>query len=344
MTGPLPRPRIASIDLVRGVAVLSMLAAHFGPDGGIWALSERLTAPLFATLVGVGVLLTWQRRASTGWFFADELYRAAILIALGTVLQQLYWQIDVVLQTLGVLSIVMALLTWLLRGRTVPTVALAVGLAVTSPTVMDHARAWLATGGSGLPLVNRVVELLFAGQAYRVMTFCVFALAGQALLPWVTDPRRRPRALFVGASMLALGTAVGFVVGKYVLGGAESYSGTIGEIVTAVPMTLAVWTGCAWLVAMVPDRPWLTPLLATGRSSLTAYTVQILLARVLVDRVLHGARQATWWMLLTQVLVALLGSMLWQRCLGFGPLEWVMRLPNRWRAGRMPQRARPSPG
>lgn len=50
-----PDTRLTWPDLARGVAVVSMLVAHTAPVGGILNLSEFLTAPLFAMIVGVSV-------------------------------------------------------------------------------------------------------------------------------------------------------------------------------------------------------------------------------------------------------------------------------------------------
>lgn len=304
-----------------------MVVAHFGPDGGLWALSERVTAPLFALLVGVGVLLTWQRRTSNRGFLVAEAYRSLVLVLLGVGLQRCYDQIDVVLPTLGALSLVLAILTMVLQGRPAMTLAAATVAGLTAWPLEQAARQWLGTGG-GDSAASGVVNVLAAGQNYRVATFLIFALVGQAALPWVTNPSRPPRQLMGTSAALAVLAGVGFLVGKRVLGGAEAYSGSYGEIITAVPLVLATWVGCTWLAAVAP-RPWLTPLLDTGRTTLTAYAVQVLLARGLVDTIVPGGRDDHWWMVVTQLVVAIGGSVWWQHRLGTGPLEWVLRLPTR---------------
>ncbi|WP_447646028.1 hypothetical protein [Nocardioides zeae] len=56
-TGAGPRVRDLGIDAARGLALVSMFVAHFAPTagpGGVLDLSEYLTAPLFAFLIGWG--------------------------------------------------------------------------------------------------------------------------------------------------------------------------------------------------------------------------------------------------------------------------------------------------
>ncbi|MFV0462172.1 MAG: DUF418 domain-containing protein [Nostocoides sp.] len=318
------RPRIASLDLARGLAVVSMILAHFGPVGGVWNIVERLTAPLFAMLVGVGVLLTWRRRRSTADFLVQETYRGLVLIVLGVILQTLYDQIDVVLQTLGVLSILMALLTVVLRGRVWWSAAAAAVVTLASPEVMNGARQWAMSAhlsGAGRELWG----WLATGGQYRAVTFAAFALAGQALVAWVSADHRSTTLLgaTLGAGTL---TVLGFLTGNRFLTAPDAYSGTLGELVTALPLTWTAWLGCAWLAQILPRR-WLQPLLDTGRTALTAYAVQILLARLLVDLMFGGGSDDHLSMMMIQLLVAIGGSMLWQRWLGFGPLEWLLRLP-----------------
>lgn len=98
------------LDLARGLAVVSMLVAHTAPAGGIFNVTEYLTAPLFAALIGASLHHALERwRGSTGRFLASAALRGLLLFLAGVALQPVYLQIVVVLQWLGALSVVLAL-------------------------------------------------------------------------------------------------------------------------------------------------------------------------------------------------------------------------------------------
>lgn len=104
--GTQPPGREDWLDLARGLAVVSMIVAHTSPWGGLWNVSEFLTAPLFAFLVGASLVLAWSRSDRRyGFFVVANVLRGLVLVALGEALQALYFPIIVVLQTLGVLTI-----------------------------------------------------------------------------------------------------------------------------------------------------------------------------------------------------------------------------------------------
>ena len=134
--------RLDGLDAARGLAVLSMLVAHLCPAGGVFTISEYLTAPLFAVIIGIsmGVRLA-ERRPPAGTFLLDNLQRGLVLVVLGVLLQAIYAQIDVVLPYLGVLVIVLAPLALLLHRLPVLTLGIAGALAVVGPARRRGARA-----------------------------------------------------------------------------------------------------------------------------------------------------------------------------------------------------------
>ena len=143
--------RLDGLDAARGLAVVSMLVAHLSPVGGVLDVSEYLTAPLFAVIIGIsmGVRLTERRPAPT-WFLLDNAQRGLVLIVLGVLLQAIYAQIDVVLPYLGVLIIVLAPLALLLHRVPVLTVGLAGALAVVGPIVVERVREAYPVDGRDL--------------------------------------------------------------------------------------------------------------------------------------------------------------------------------------------------
>ncbi len=152
-----PGARLLWLDLARGLAVVSMVIAHTAPWGGVFVGTEYLTAPWFAMLVGISLLLAWdktgggtgaksgarsgeQTPSRTGAFIAANVARGLLLLLAGELLQRAYWQIDVVLQTLGLLTIVLAPLVVLVGRRRWVWAAISAAMVAASPLLMDAAR------------------------------------------------------------------------------------------------------------------------------------------------------------------------------------------------------------
>ena len=91
---------------------------------------------------------------------------------------------------------------------------------------------------------------------------------------------------------------------------------------------------CALLVRLPWARIVLTPVRAAGAMTLTLYTIHVLWAwRLRVDYM--NDHDGAWsdgsvrdWLL--QVVVLCLAATLWQRFIGKGPLEWLMRRVSVW--------------
>ena len=152
--------RLDGLDAARGLAVVSMLIAHLSPVGGPANITEYLTAPLFAVVIGVAMGLVLEDRRPPGrTFLRDNALRGILLVLLGVLLQALYDQIVVVLPYLGLLIIVLAPVALLLHRVPIVTLGVAAGLAVLSPLVMERARerrlrhpdapAWSSTSSTG---------------------------------------------------------------------------------------------------------------------------------------------------------------------------------------------------
>ncbi|MDV3222310.1 DUF418 domain-containing protein [Intrasporangium sp.] len=328
------------LDVTRGLAVVSMIVAHTSPWGGLWNVSEYLTAPLFAFLVGVSLHLAWVRSAQRYWLFvAAGLLRGLVLVVLGELLQTVYWSIIVVLQTLGVLTIVLAPVVPLLVRRRWTAYAVSATFALLSPVVMGAARDWLRSAAS-TPETVWLVDVLAAGDAYRVTTFVALGAAGIAVTPWLLGrPTPRPRGAV--PSVVLLGCSAGaYLIGRATPIGADAYSGTTPEIVGAVLLCAAVTSGARWLVeALGAERAqrWLGPVAATGRMALTAYTLQILALAAIVR--LWSLRSDDNWATMTGVTVLCVAvSWAWLRALPQGPVEALLRLPGQALATSWPTR------
>lgn len=334
--------RLFWLDLARGLAVVSMIVAHTSPWGGLWNVSEFLTAPLFAFLVGVSLHLAWARSPRRyAVFVVANLLRGLLLVVLGLLLQKVYWNIIVVLQTLGVLTIVLAPLVPLLVRRPWTAYAVSLALALSSPVAMAAARSWRWSAPRE-PWLLWLVDVLAAGEAYRVTTFLALGAAGIAITPLLL---RRPIPGMVGTlpslGLLAL-SAASYLVGESSTLGAEPYSGTTPEIVGAVLLCASVTSACWWLVgALGAERAgrWLGPLAATGRMALTAYTVQILALAAIV-RLLALRNDDHWATMAGIAALCVATSWAWLKVVPIGPLEAVLRLPARALAARWPGPAR----
>jgi len=333
--------RLMWLDLARGLAVVSMVIAHTSPWGGVLNGTEYLTAPWFALLIGISLLLAWEKAdGRAGVFIVSNVYRGLVLVLVGEWLQRVYWQIDIVLQTLGLLTIVLAPLVVLVGRRPWVWAAIAAVMVVVSPLLMGIAREWLASGGYGMGWLGRAVDLGFAGPHYRVTTFLAIAAAGIAATPALLAGRAIGRRGFVVAAGLLGGAAVAYVGGKLSPIGADAYSGTSAEIVGAILLSLSATWFCAWLVGALGEarvRAWVGAVVDTGRMAFTAYTVQVLALAVIVRLFLGGGRDDHWAVMLGVIALCVGVSWAWLRVFRVGPLEWVLRLPGRVLAGRAPE-------
>lgn len=320
--------RLDGLDAARGLAVVSMLIAHLSPIGGVLGVSELLTAPLFAVIIGtsMGLQLGGERRPTAGTFVRDNLQRGLVLVLLGVLLQELYGQIDVVLPYLGLLVIVLAPLALLLHRMPVLTLGIAAAGAVVSPLVVDRARAAVVENAAAWPQWwGDLVQWLATGPSYRVVSFLPMALGGLALASVVRRASRPPEGWVVAGVLLATGSGA-YLLGMTTPDGADPYSGTTAEVVGAT--LLATGTVIASFLVVDLARRFglergLEPLLSTGRLALTAYTVQILWLALLAT-LRGGARDDEWWILATTTAVVVGACWLLERVMGTGPLEWLM--------------------
>lgn len=345
--------RLDGLDAARGLAVLSMLVAHLSPAGGVLDLSEYLTAPLFAVVIGAAMGLALGRpRPARGRFVVDNLARGLLLVLLGLALQPLYGQIDVVLPYLGVLVLVLAPLAVLLRPLPVLTLGLVVAGAVLGPLATERARDAVASGSASSGPVGHLLAWTTTGTHYRLVSFLPMALAGVVLA--LLLPRLTSLALTTGvAAVLLAASAVVHVLGAGTADGAAAYSGTTAEVVAATFLASGAVVAAA-AVVLARDgapavgrvlRPVLAPVLSVGRLALTAYTLQILVL-ALVALVRDGASDDTWAVLAVTAVVVVGGCWLLDRLLGTGPLEVLVRaarLPARGRHGGAVSGRRPPP-
>lgn len=330
-------PRLAGLDVARGLAVLAMLVAHLSPVGGVLGLSEYLAAPLFAVVLGAAMGLALARPgADPVRFVADNALRGVLLVILGVLLQAAYDQVDVALPTLGVLVLVLAPLAVGLHRLPVLTLGLAAGAAVLGPVLTERARdALVADGGTTGSVARHLLDWLAAGPSHRLVSFLPMALGGLALA--LLLPRLlgwRPAA-GVSAVLLAASGVV-HALGAASTDGAAPSSGTTAEVVAGTFLAGGVVAASFALADVAAVGRWgvraLDPVLSLGRLALTAYTVQVLVL-ALVSLVRGGADDDTWPVLLLTTAVVVGSAWLLDRTWGTGPLELLVRLarlPGGW--------------
>lgn len=321
--------RLLGVDLARGVAVVAMVIAHTSPSA-IDLPFEYLTAPLFAMLIGVGLGLSVTRStASPAALINDNIVRGALLFLIGVFLQRMYASIDIVLQTLGLLMVVLAPLALLLARRPRLTLALAALAYLLSPVATGLTRERLATGEHGT-LARDALEWVAADPHYRLSSHLVYGLIGIALAAWLRRGGGDGPAGGIRALQMGLFASAVLVLGKLTGWGGAAYAGDHVEILATTLLAAGTIIGCTWLVgAAGPRAATLEAVIATGRMALSAYAVQVIYLWALMQTNNSASwNDNAWWILVSTIAVCVGASWAWQTVLHRpGPLETLLRLP-----------------
>lgn len=328
--------RIIGIDVARCLALLSMFIAHTAPGrgpGGLLNLSEFLTAPLFALLLGASAFYSSQRM-SFPTLFASSVVRAIALVALGLYIGTWGAQVDIVLQYLGLLSLLMAPLVFL------PAWALG-ALALACWWFAALARTYFAADATQAALKGSYTAYLydwaFTGTSYQVLTLLTYACVGAILAAGLEHWGA------VGDAVVAVAgtglTGLLFWYSRTAVPEFLPYTSSRLEIGFSLSACIAVvgWS-CLLARAFSQREGLISPLVAAGRMTLSLYVLQIaVLAAYSVHAVSYGlpVRDDSWPMMFGLIVLALLFAWGWQRILGHtflrrGPLE----TPLAWVSGR----------
>lgn len=355
-TSPAPDRRIRGIDAARALAIIGMVMVHFGPTGPQDGLLNRLygsthgrASILFVVLAGIGVsLLAGDRSPARLRSAAGKLvFRAALLLPLGLVLQELETNVLVILQYYALYFLVAALVMPL-GDRVVLGLSgfLLVGGAVAYLALGMARPDWFAAGGpaawsDGPAQIAR--DLLLTGS-YPLLTWSGPVLFGM----WIG--RRDLRSTATRVRMVVAGS-VGAVLSSgtsAVLGAGGSGSATepvwgqllVAEAHSQMPLWLIGATGvatavlgaCLLLASRLPRLLW--PLVTTGQLALTVYVGHLLVLAATPDllrrETVEGALRTVG--VFTVVTAALCTA--WRAVASRGPLEAILRLPWAWRRTR----------
>lgn len=319
-------------------------------------------APLFAMLAGVALSLVHRRDPRGAGSVRATCVRGLILIGLGLVLGSLDdMPVYVVLAFYG-LMIVVALPFRALTTRTLALLAL--GWAVVAPVLLIWLQiahgpviSDQAELGDLLPPWRLLAELVIWG-AYPAGVWFAYVLTGLVIGRLdLGDLRVALGVLGTGAVLLVATLATGLAAVSHgvfddwrvhdwrILFTSEPYPyepahwnelWLVGEH-TSRPLNVLSAIGSALLViglcALLARLPWarlvLTPLRAAGAMTLTLYTIHVLwswrLAVGAIERGVPGSAMDSYGDWLLQVVVLLAAATAWQRWIGKGPLESVVR-------------------
>ncbi|MDR7253471.1 hypothetical protein J2X46_002461 [Nocardioides sp. BE266] len=318
--------RRTDVDVVRFLALVSMYVAHVAPVPGpahVLELSEYLTMPLFAVLIGVGAQLG--ARGAPGRWWWSMLVRAAVLVGLGLALERAGSQVVIVLVHLGVLVVVAGLLA---RLPSLVVAAVGVAAVVVGELFLGDAGTYFVGDG----WTDDLRRFLWVGGPYRLLTMVLFAAVGIVLARWWVTGERRRSILLPGAVGAVLLVPAAVMLAAEQAGRIDlvPYSGTLQETVLDTLLAAGVLgVGLALGRLLERVRPLVGLLATAGAMTLTLYVLQVLWLAYDV-RVLHpGARDDSW----TNLGVLVAGSLViaaawpvvvrrepWRR----GPLEGVV--------------------
>lgn len=332
-----PRPRIAGVDLARGLAIVGMVMVHVlpglagaveGPYGWVYGRASTL----FALVAGVGIALSAARRPS-GQVRARLLYRAAWLAPLGVWMQSLDHPVAVILHYYALWFLLTALVvTWSDRALLALT---GVGLLV-GPTLLVVAQqlrpAWYDPPGAGAVL-GVFGDVLLTGY-YPSVSWWWLVLAGLLLGRRDLGSTRTAGRLLVGGTVVGVATYVGVRaladvvdLGRWQpLLSVEGHADTTLETLAAGAIATAVLAACL-LVGQTLPRWSLSPGVAFGRLALTIYVGHVLLYAAVPPllrsaTVAEGARTTLWLTVVSTVF-----AVAWLAWRPRGPLEgaehWV---------------------
>ena len=335
--------RLLFVDWARGAAYVLMVVAHVAPGDGparILLVSEFLTAPLFAMLIGVGAQLSWSTSGEHGWrYVLREAVRAVLVIALGLLLMRSAASVLIVLVHLGVLMLLCLPLVRLRTNVLVGAAILALVLAVAVPSlyrglIVGHGAATTASE----PNVSVTALGLIGGTGgYRMTGFLLCAILGMLTIRVLRNMSAAEWWRGALASAAAFAVMLALLVVPNLLGLYEvhAYDGTpseqIGVATGALGILLTMWTlQASPLGRALPSR--VAQLLAApGQAALTLYALQILVLHVYqVNNPL--IRDDHWWMLALLVVLGVGFAMAWQAVLE----SLARRIPSARRWGRSP--------
>lgn len=366
-----PPKRLPLLDVLRGIAIIGTLASNIwiftgpGSEGALLSNFESTTAgdPLefifrlvsngkflstLTILFGVGLAIQFEsaRKRGRKWP-GGYTWRATFLFVEGAVHFVFVFAFDVLMGYAVIALIVAVLLNRTARTRRVIMwtagilhVVTMAGLTVVlwksssnKSTMIDPELAGIYGSGSWLDQVTLRLNNLAAFRMEPVMTFWLLLLlflTGVALFragAFGNDAKARR----IRARMMAWGFGLGLPVNLVTsLGGANYY--LIDRYIAAPVLALGLMGAVGWLVERFTPGPIMLGLSSLGRTALSGYVLQNLLATVCCYGFGLGLAtllgDGTLWKIGLWAVISLslvLGATAWLRRFPTGPLEMVQR-------------------
>jgi uncharacterized membrane protein len=333
--------RMDGVDAARALALIGMLAVHFGPQDGrglggflLWFPHGRASI-LFAVVAGIGMALLTADPERRVRGRLRLLCYGLVLLPVGLVLEPLDHPVAIILHHYAVFFALGACVAGLSRPL---LLALALVMAVLGPAIFFAGRmSWPEVFDRGsVSFLNDpgtiLIGLLFAGP-YPLLTWSGPLLFGI----WLGrgDLRARRTAVWLAAGGIAVAVMAVTLSGVFfeVFGEPAAKSDWRFLFTVAAHSEMPLWMIQATALAAATvglalfaarSVPYATAgFAALGRLTLTVYVVHILAMIAWPDLLIHDGVAAALWSVGLVTAVAMLFAVLWQP-LGRGPIERLM--------------------
>lgn len=355
-----PAGRIEGYDLARALAVIGMFIINFRlvmtPENAtpVWLanltdLLEGRAAAVFVILAGVGLSLL-SRKARIERDFAalrrrrfTIVKRAVFLFGLGLLFQTV-WPADI-LHFYGIYLLFGALMlrasdTVLLWGM---MIGMSVGIVLQLTMNYDTGWNWGTLEYADFWTPAGMGRHLFFNGFHPVFPWVAFLFFGMWLgRQDLRDGIVRRRMLIAGAGLALLSEGAAFLLQLWTasLIDLPDYNDiqyliqsgpippTLFYMFSAGGTAVLVIVSCVTLSERMPGAKWLSPLMATGRQSLTLYLGHVVVGMGVLEsfgRLEHQSLPFALAVALTFCLLSIVFAWRWQRRFPQGPVEWVMR-------------------
>lgn len=347
--------RMDGIDAARALALIGMLAVHFGPQDGaglggllLWFPHGRASI-LFAVVAGIGMAFLTADPARRLRGRLRLLCYGLVLLPVGLILEPQDHPVAVILHHYAVFFALGACVAGLKRGT---LLSLALVMSVLGPVIFLAGRmAWpslfdRSTVSIHDDPVTILSGLLFTGP-YPLITWSAALLFGF----WLGRGNlRAPRAAFflvlgglaVAVAAILLSFALFDILGRPTSKGDWRFLFMVAGH-SQMPLWLIQATALAAAavgLSLITAR-WLPSMTAgfaaLGRLTLTVYVAHILMMIVWPDVLVHEDVAAGLWTTGLFSALAVLFAVIWQP-LGRGPIERLMHGVWTWVEGLLPER------
>ncbi|HEV7292828.1 MAG TPA: hypothetical protein VGN79_10955 [Devosia sp.] len=330
---------MAGIDMARGLALIGMLAVHFGPKDDdsllevVYGLPHGRASILFAVVAGLGITLLTQRDRWRGQVRLASF--ALVLLPVGLALQVLDHGVAVILHHYAGFFIVGAIAVGL---STSSLLGVAIVTSVLGPAVYFAGRAeWPSLfGRSTVDLLDNPLEigeaLLFSGP-YPLLTWIAPILWGM----WLGRQNIARRSVALRLFLIGTAAAVASLLASHWL--VEIFGATRriddwrlllssyahSQMPLWIIQSAAIATGlvglCLWLSGFA-ERLWF-PLAALGRMVLSLYVLHLVILHAFPGFLNHRAVEPAIASVLGYVAFGMLVAMVWVPR-GRGPVESLL--------------------